>query len=377
MSTISPFGMAWQHQVQEFFTMLHGHQQKTLAFFALGAIKAKSMVLPLIAEELLNECDAKAPSIERRLERFLSNPRIDNEEVWESLLNVFLPSLCQGPVRLVIDVTAYEEHAQVIYLGIMQHSRVLPLAWKVMPGQEKWEQGFWECVEELFERVAPHLRTTDCTVIGDSAFGCFPMVKLCEKYHWHYLFRICGEHTCEQWSPQGRRLPTCPVADLVKKPGTHFYGPVRLWQDTQIETNVSATWKHGQEEALIVISDRPASRQRIREYGWRWKVEATFQDLKSRGWKWESSHVRRLDRIDRLLLVLFLILWWLMHAAVTCIHHGRRDRYDRRDRRDKSLLRIGRLYLLDVTRHLVNKGNLERCLLFRKKEDGWHFYLNF
>src|SRR6266496_3837373 len=46
-----------------------------------------------------------------------------------------------------------------------------------------------QCIDKLFERLAPHLGETDCTIIGDSAFGCFPMVRLCQKYRWHYLFR--------------------------------------------------------------------------------------------------------------------------------------------------------------------------------------------
>jgi hypothetical protein len=56
----------WHEQVKEFFTQLHGHQSKTLALFVLGAIKAKSIVIPQVAEELLAESDAKASSIERR-----------------------------------------------------------------------------------------------------------------------------------------------------------------------------------------------------------------------------------------------------------------------------------------------------------------------
>jgi hypothetical protein len=202
-------------------------------------------------------------------------------------------------MQLVIDLTPYEEHAQVIYIGLLQHSRVLPLVWKVMPGQEKWDQGLWDCIEELFKRLVPHIGETDCTVMGDSAFGCFPMVKLCEKYRWHYLFRICAEHTCEHWSPQGRLLPTCPVADLVSGPGKRFYGHVRLWQENQIETNLSAYWAEGEEEALLIISDLPACHKRRTDYKRRWRVESTFQDLKSRGWDWEDSHVRRLDRVAR------------------------------------------------------------------------------
>jgi uncharacterized protein YegL len=61
---------AWQRQVQAFFTRFHGHQSKTLAWFVLGAIRAKRVVLPQIAEALLAESEAKVSSIERRLERF-------------------------------------------------------------------------------------------------------------------------------------------------------------------------------------------------------------------------------------------------------------------------------------------------------------------
>ena len=370
----------WYEQVKEFFTHLHGHQSKTLALFVLGAIKAKSIVIPQVAEELLAESDAKASSIERRLERFLSNERIDTIETWNALLSQIMPYFRQGPMKLVIDLTPYEEHAQVIYLGLLQHSRVLPLVWKVMPGQDTWDQGLWDCVEELFERLAPHIGATDCTIMGDSAFGCYPMVTLCQKYGWHYLFRICVEHTCEHWSKDGRLLPTCPVSDLVNEPGKWFYGHVRLWQEKQIETNLSACWDHGEEEALFVISDKPAGRARINEYRLRWRVESTFQDFKSRGWDWESCHVRRLDRIDRMLLVLFLAVWWLAHLAASCIHHGKRSRYDRNDRRDKGILRIGRLYLLDIER-MVRKAtpgyDLKKSLLFRRSTTKWLFSLRF
>ncbi len=367
----------WQNQVKEFFTQLHGHQSKTLALFVLGAIKAKSIVIPLVAEELLAESEAKASSIERRLERFLSNDRIDTEKTWEKLLTQIMPYFRREPMRLVIDLTPYEEHAQVIYIGLLQHSRVLPLVWKVMPGQEKWDQGLWDCIEELCQRLIPHIGETECTLIGDSAFGCFPMVKLCQKYGWQYLFRICAQHTCEQRSNTGEFLPFCRVSDLVSKPGKRFYGPIRLWQEDQIETNLSAYWDPAEEEALLIISEKPASSQRLNEYRLRWRVESTFQDCKSRGWDWESCHVRRLDRVDRMLLVLFLAVWWLAHLAASCMHHGRRDRYDRHDRRDKSILRIGRLYLLDIARKSSRLCDLKKCLLFRGSSAKWCFSLRF
>ncbi len=181
MTTFSPLCTVWHRQVKEFFTRLHGHQSKILSLFVLGAIKANSIVLPRVAEALLAKSEAKASSIERRLERFLSNPRIETQQVWDDLLSQILPYFRQRPIQLVIDLTSYEEHAQVIYVGLLQRSRVLPLVWQVMPGQESWEQGLWPCLKHLFERLAPHLQQADCTVVGDRAFGCFPMVQLCHS----------------------------------------------------------------------------------------------------------------------------------------------------------------------------------------------------
>ena len=380
MNTFTPLCTMLCEQVKDFFQGLHGHQSKALSLFVIGAIRAESIVLAKVAEALLEEIDAKTSSIERRLERFLSNKRIETEEVWEPFLQTVLPFFQKKSVQLVIDLTPYEEHAQVVCLGILHHSRVLPIAWKVMPGQTKWDEGLWSSIEGLFKRLQPYLEKTDCAVIGDSAFGCFPMVQLCQKYGFHYLFRICGNHTCERWTAQGRLLPTCRVSELVREPGKKFYGHIRLWQDDQIETNLSGYWEEGEEKALLVISDRPAGRKRITEYKNRWKVESTFEDMKSRGWDWEESHVRALDRVDRMLLVLFFMLWWLFHLGASCIHNGCRDRYDRHDRRDKNIFRIGRLYLLDIERRSRKAGNiggLKVCQIFQGKSDQWTFSLRF
>jgi hypothetical protein len=380
MTPFTPLCTAFHQQVKGFFRELHGHQSKTLALFVIGAIRAESIVIPRVAEALLEESDAKASSIERRLERFLSNENIHTEETWNAFLETVLPAFQNGPIQLVIDLTSYEEHAQVIYLGLLHHSRVLPLVWKVMPGQTKWDQGLWDIIEGFFKRFHPYLGKMDCTVMGDSAFGCFAMVSLCTTYGWHYVFRICAEHTCERVTAQGRRLPTCHVSEVVSQPGKRFYGQVRLWQEDQIDTNLSGWWEEGEEEALLVISDRPAGKKRIVEYKKRWKVESTFEEMKSRGWDWEKSHVRRLDRVDRMLLVLFLMLWWLAHLAASCIHNGRRDHYDRHDRRDKNIFRLGRLYLLDIERRARktgNQGGIKICQMFQGKPGKWSFSLRF
>lgn len=291
------------------------------------------------------ESEAKVSRIERRLERFLSNPRIDVEQTWETLLSQVLPFFRQQPMRIIIDVTSYEEHAQVIDVGLLAHSRVLPLVRQVMPGQQKWDQGFWSCIDDLLKRLAPHVGSAACTIVGESAFGCFPMVKLCQKYRWHSLFRIAGQHTCWCQGASGEWGASLGVSQLVKEPGKRFRGSVQLWQGESIGTELSICWEEAEEEALYVISDRRAGKRRLAEYRLRWRIDSMFQESKSRGWNWEECQVRAGSRQSPAAGSLSVAL-----VAGPCIHHGKRERSDRADRRDKGIFRIGRLYLFDIER---------------------------
>jgi len=103
MTTCSLLCTVWQHQVKDFFTGLHGHQRKALAFFVLGAIKANSIVVQRVAEALLAESEVSVTSIERRLERFLSNPRIDTEQTWNDFLGQIMPYFGK-PAMFVVSI---------------------------------------------------------------------------------------------------------------------------------------------------------------------------------------------------------------------------------------------------------------------------------
>jgi hypothetical protein len=144
-----------------------------------------------------------------------------------------------------------------------------------------------------------------------------------------------------------------------------------------MSAQVSATWEPQQREPWIVLSDQPAGRHRVREYARRMRVESTFHDRKRRGWDLEGTVMADRARLDRVLLVLLVSLWWLAHLAAACVHHGQRARFDRRDRRDKGIFRLGRLWLLDMLRRTVTETSLQRGLPFRKTPSGWAFSLRF
>ncbi len=150
-----------------------------------------------------------------------------------------------------------------------------------------------------------------------------------------------------------------------------------VFQEDTLNTYLSAIWDEEHREAWFLISDLPAGRRRVHEYALRMRVESTFQDTKSRGWDLEASLIADLERLNRLLLALFVAMWWVIHLAASCIHHGQRARFDRHDRRDKSLFRLGCLWLKDILRRARNRAALTWCFPFRKRATAWKFSLRF
>jgi len=366
----------WWGHLRAVVPEMHGHRSKTLAFFVLGVVLAGTARLPRVAEALVGISAAKTPSIERRLARFLANDQITVLPVWTHLLGPLLAFWRDRRLVFVLDATALDDRATVLYLGLLVHSRLLPVSWQVLPVHQKWEQRQWDVVGALLDRVLSCLGSADCTLLADRGLVGHPLVQLCQERGWHYILRLSAAHTCQP--SRGRWAQTwIPCRCLVPQRGRQWYGSVQLWQERPLAAQVSATWEPDRREPWIVLSDRPAGRQRVRAYARRMRVESTFQDLKRRGWDLQGTVLADRARLDRLLLVVFLSLWWLAHLAASCVHHGQRARFDRHERRDKGIFRLGRLWLLDILRRAVTETSLKRCVPYRKTPTGWAFSLRF
>lgn len=379
MDTSSVLWTNWQEQLKEVLPGIHGHQKKTLALFVLGIVLSGSAVMQRVAETIQERglSEAKMTSIERRLARFVGNSRVVVPLIWKLFLAQVLTPFRGQRLHFVLDNTPFRDDLTLVYLGLLVHSRVLPVAWAVMPAKTTWDEGQWAIVGRLLDQVRVHLPNTSCTVIADRGLTGMPLVKLCTARGWHYLLRVCAEHTCRRYVHGKLERGWKRFGQIVLKRGYRWSGTARVWQEETLETWVSLLWDPEYEEPWLLISDVGAGYRQVQLYAWRMRVEATFQDSKSRGWNIEASWIVDRQHLDRLLLALFLAMWWVSHLAAACIHNGQRQRFDRGDRRDKSIFRLGRLWLLDILRRAHNPASLRSCLPFHKTKTGWRFALRF
>ena len=72
----------------------------------------------------------------------------------------------------------------------------------------------------------------------------------------------------------------------------------------------------GHPEPWIIALSQPPSVHRAFDYGLRWGIEAMFSDFKTRGFNLEDSQITRTDRLDRLVLVLSLALYWAVSTGM-------------------------------------------------------------
>jgi hypothetical protein len=118
----------WSSQLRAFLPEIHGHRSQTLALCVLGLVLAGTTRLPRVAEALGGISAAKMPSIERRLARFLANHQVVVLPLWTRLLEQFLAFWRDRRLVFVLDATALDERATVLYLGLLVHSRLLPVS---------------------------------------------------------------------------------------------------------------------------------------------------------------------------------------------------------------------------------------------------------
>lgn len=377
--SVSSVWQQFSRLVKQMVPRLHGHRSKTLAWVVIGVMLAKSVASSQIAEELRRVRGTRASSQERMISRFLANRAMDAQALWQAFLPSLLADWAKQPdLTFVVDLTLLGNWASIVSFGILHHSRVWPLGWRVMPGEQKWEQGQFEIIAEFLAEVSPYLPQTQCRLLADSGLSREKLVQVCEQFGWHYLLRIELEtgYYARELDAAGTPIWQ-PLKTILTEPGQYWQGRVWLWKAHQRPCWLTATWQVGEEAPLVVISDEGAGRTMLRRYRGRMRVEASFQDDKGRGFGVEVTHVRDRDHLERLLLVLSLATWWLARLGASCIHHGKRRIFDRPDRRDKSVVRLGRQWFLDILEQARTTASLARCLPFHRHANGWRLCLRF
>src|ERR687895_2173493 len=215
----------WSKEVAQHLPHLSQPQARTLAAFSLGLALSRRCTLSWVAEALSGL--GKPDTVERRLQRFLSNGQVDWQEcsqalvpwVWGSLKT---PSL----VVLLVAETSLQERLKVMAVSLAYRGRAIPLAWWCYH-QEAWPLGQVELITPLLSWVAQGI-PPDTPVLVEADRGLGPSPKLLQEIQalgWYYLVRVQGQVHLRL--AQGQEVS---FASLVSRKGQSWQGPVQAFK---------------------------------------------------------------------------------------------------------------------------------------------------
>ena len=283
-----------------------------------GVLKAEGCQQQKVARQM--RAGERVASAARRIRRFLSNTRLDEAVFFEEWVRWVVSGLGVKVVTLLVDETKLHDKLGVMVVGLAWEKRCLPLVWRVYVANDSAvypAEGQVKLIAGLQERVKAGL-PADCEVLvlADRGIGCSPaLCRVVEELGWHYLFRV----TCQ----------TKLVTDHADYTIARQVQPGEIWsasglvfkQRGRIPAHARALWGLGYSEPWALVTNDP--RLSGQEYARRNWQEQSFRDLKTGGWHWHESRVRRPDHAARLLILLVLAYVWAVALGSQAVAQGR------------------------------------------------------
>ena len=282
-------------------------QREGLSLLVATMLDVRSANLMDLSASLPRDCER----IDMRyqwISRLLGNELIDTDRVMAPFASeVMQRAAAQGRrLILIIDQSKANETQQAIVVAVRAGGRSLPIAWRVK--ETEGAIGFAEQRAALETALSLLPEGAKIVLMGDRFYGSPDLIAWCRSKGWDWRLRLKadllvfedgGESTVAQCFARGE----CMLVDvgLTAK---------------RVRTNIGMVHEDGHPEPwFIAMSDAPTTAKTF-DYGLRWGIEAMFSDFKSRGFGLEDSQLQRVDRMDRLILIMALALYWAVSTGM-------------------------------------------------------------
>jgi hypothetical protein len=281
-------------------------QRGKLALLVATMLDVRSANLMDLAAGLPLEAD-RTDMRYQWITRLLGNPLVISDAIMEPFAREVLGQAAGDgkTLVLILDQSKVSDRHQVLMLALRFGQRALPLAWRVEATDGAI--GF-DTQQVLLEAVAPWLPAgATVMLMGDRFYGTADLIGWCQERNWGYRLRLKGTLTVFD-GVETTTTATC-AKDRV------FYLENVELTARRVRTHLGIIHDPGHAEPwIIAMSDRPGYLRTL-EYGQRWGIEPMFSDFKSRGFGIEDTQIRYPDRLDRLLLVMALALYWAVSTG--------------------------------------------------------------
>jgi hypothetical protein len=248
------------------------------------------------------------------IERQLMNPAADSGAVIKPYALQAIERLATRDQTIILqmDQSHINDTNEVLMVSARLRKRAVPVAWRVR--STRGNIGFG-VQKELLDSVLAWLPAgVSVMLAADRFYGTAPLIGWCQKAGWSYRIRLKGNLTLAH---EGGELTTGEVAARLPRgvTGAELYG-------SGVVTNIGVLHETGHKEPWIIAMDANPSRYTVLDYGMRWGIENMFSDFKSRGFGLMQSRIQKPDRLERLILIMSIALYWAISCGMFAEHQA-------------------------------------------------------
>lgn len=302
-----------------------------------------------------------AQSRQRRIQRWLNNPRINVHRIYKPLVKTALSDWSESKLFLALDTSLFWEEYCLVRLSVIHRGRALPLVWRVMKHESASVSfaDYKEMIEQAQNRLPESVKVV---LLADRGFiHTELMTMLTAELGWHYRIRI----KTNTWIWRGNwcqaknfhfHLGEAICLHNVQIHKSEFYG--------QVHVIIGRNSING--ELWAIVSDEKTTLQTFAEYGFRFDIEENFLDDQSAGWNIQRSMIRDVCALSRLWFILAVATLYVSAQGVEVVRTGKRRWVDTHWFRGNSYFRIGWDW---VKAALLNGWRLLQAVTFSSNQD--------
>jgi hypothetical protein len=236
--------------------------------------------------------------------RLLDNHHIIPWQVMRPYAQEILVKLLDSgeTIVLIMDQSHINKTFEMLMISVRFNNRALPLGWIIKETQGSI--GFEEQAKVLNQVLKWVPESAKVVLMGDRAYGTAALIEWCQAQKWDYRLRLKGN------TKTYKGTVSVPASSLPC--GAHSNVPIT---EKSVHTNLGIIHEPGHPEPWIIAMSTPANDYKTLDYGMRWGIEAMFSDFKTRGFSLESSQMKLLDHLDRLVLMVSIALYWAVSTG--------------------------------------------------------------
>jgi hypothetical protein len=279
-----------------------------------------------------------AQSVQRRVQRWLYNPRINVHRIYKTLIQAALVGWEEDVIYLALDTSLFWDQYCLVRLCVVYRGRALPVVWRVM--KHKSASVAFEDYHQMLRCAVNRLPTGKKVILlADRGFVHTQLMQLLTtELGWSYRIRVKGN----TWVWRGQSS-WCQLQDVhchrgeavclhnVRIHKGQWYGIVHIIVG---RNNVNG-------EFWGIISDEPTTLHTFAEYALRFDIDENFLDDQSNGWNMQRSEIRSVVALSRLWFILALATLYVTAQGDDVVASGQRRRIDTHWFRGNSYFRIG------------------------------------